>query len=86
MAHSTLQLKFQLEKFKSSLRDFAKANKKQIKKDPNFRKQFRHLCTMVGIDPLYCKISVFDHPWLRMSYHFLPVFLGGGCCTSFYIE
>lgn len=50
------QLKEQLETFRETLREFASKNKKQIKMNPDFRRQFSYLCSLVGIDPLFCKL------------------------------
>ena len=42
----------QLTMFKSSLEDFAKKYKKDIKKDPKFRREFQVMCSKIGVDPL----------------------------------
>eukprot|EP00947_MAST-08B_sp_MAST-8B-sp1_P006072 g6072.t1 len=42
----------QLTMFKSSLEEFAKKYKNDIKKDPKFRQQFQVMCSKIGVDPL----------------------------------
>ena len=49
------QMKEQLEKFHSNLEDFAKKHKKDINRNPEFRKHFQDMCTKIGVDPLACK-------------------------------
>ena len=42
----------QLTTFKSSLEDFARKYKKDIQKDPKFRREFQVMCSKIGVDPL----------------------------------
>ncbi|XP_018331286.1 vacuolar-sorting protein SNF8 [Agrilus planipennis] len=42
----------QLEVFKVNLEDFAAKHKSEIKKNPEFRKQFQEMCASIGVDPL----------------------------------
>jgi ESCRT-II complex subunit VPS22 len=42
----------QLSVFKAQLEAFAMKHKKQINKDPAFRRQFQTMCTKIGVDPL----------------------------------
>jgi ESCRT-II complex subunit VPS22 len=51
-----MQLKQQLELFKSFLQEFAVKYKKDIRKDPEFRMQFQRMCNQIGVDPLACKL------------------------------
>jgi len=46
------QMKDQLVKFKTHLEEFAKKYKKEINKNPEFRKYFADMCTKIGVDPL----------------------------------
>eukprot|EP00388_Colpodella_angusta_P001318 GDKJ01004242.1.p1 GENE.GDKJ01004242.1~~GDKJ01004242.1.p1 ORF type:complete len:247 (+),score=54.97 GDKJ01004242.1:9-749(+) len=46
------ELKPILEKFKNSLIDFALKHKTKINEDPDFRKKFFDMCSIVGVDPL----------------------------------
>ena len=45
-------IEHQLTAFKTSLEDFARKYKKDINKDPVFRRQFQTMCSTVGVDPL----------------------------------
>lgn len=42
----------QMEKFREHLEDFAAKHKNEIKKNPQFRKQFQEMCASIGVDPL----------------------------------
>lgn len=42
----------QVEKFREHLEDFAAKHKNEIKKNPQFRKQFQEMCASIGVDPL----------------------------------
>lgn len=42
----------QMEKFRENLEDFAAKHKNEIKKNPQFRKQFQEMCASIGVDPL----------------------------------
>ena len=42
----------QMELFKASLEDFAKKHSHEIKKNPQFRRQFQIMCSKIGVDPL----------------------------------
>ncbi|KAJ3044485.1 ESCRT-II subunit protein snf8 [Rhizophlyctis rosea] len=46
------QLKSQLELFRTNLEDFARKYRKDIKRDPEFRKHFQRMCSNIGVDPL----------------------------------
>jgi len=46
------QMKEQMELFHANLEDFAKKYKKDINKNPEFRKHFQDMCTKIGVDPL----------------------------------
>lgn len=46
--HMTLQM----EKFREKLEEFAGKHKTEIKKNPEFRKQFQEMCASIGVDPL----------------------------------
>jgi ESCRT-II complex subunit VPS22 len=41
-----------LDKFRSSLSEFAQKHKNRINSDPEFRLQFHSMCVSVGVDPL----------------------------------
>lgn len=49
------QMKDQMEKFHTNLEEFAKKYKKDINRNPEFRKHFQDMCTKIGVDPLACK-------------------------------
>lgn len=42
----------QMEKFREHLENFAAKHKNEIKKNPQFRKQFQEMCASIGVDPL----------------------------------
>uniref|UniRef100_A0A0P4W6I7 Vacuolar-sorting protein SNF8 n=1 Tax=Scylla olivacea TaxID=85551 RepID=A0A0P4W6I7_SCYOL len=46
------QMTLQMEKFREHLEDFAAKHKNEIKKNPQFRKQFQEMCASIGVDPL----------------------------------
>lgn len=50
--HSFEQMTTQLENFRTNLEKFASKHKNEIKKDPNFRRQFQEMCASIGVDPL----------------------------------
>lgn len=50
-----------METFKNHLEDFTAKHKDDIKKNPEFRAQFQEMCASVGVDPLACKLVVFQH-------------------------
>lgn len=47
-----LQMTLQMEKFRENLEEFAAKHKNEIKKNPQFRKQFQEMCASIGVDPL----------------------------------
>ncbi|CAG9762965.1 unnamed protein product [Ceutorhynchus assimilis] len=46
------QMSKQLEFFKTNLEEFASKHKNEIKKNPEFRRQFQEMCASIGVDPL----------------------------------
>ena len=54
----------QITVFKENLEEFAKKYKKEINKNPEFRKYFQDMCTKIGVDPLACTF-----PSLTFSYN-----------------
>ncbi|CAH1114182.1 unnamed protein product [Psylliodes chrysocephalus] len=46
------QMSKQMEVFKTNLEDFATKHKNEIRKNPEFRKQFQEMCSSIGVDPL----------------------------------
>nr|CAG4641878.1 EOG090X09XM [Eurycercus lamellatus] len=42
----------QMENFRTNLEKFASKHRNEIKKDPNFRRQFQEMCASIGVDPL----------------------------------
>eukprot|EP00727_Mastigamoeba_balamuthi_P004958 m51a1_g14460 putative vacuolar-sorting protein snf8 (247) ;mRNA; r:657678-659031 len=46
------RMREQLERFRASLEDFARAHRKDVARDPQFRQRFNEMCTRVGVDPL----------------------------------
>ena len=46
------QMTLQMENFRTNLENFASKHRNEIKKDPNFRKQFQEMCSSIGVDPL----------------------------------
>nr|XP_002125395.1 vacuolar-sorting protein SNF8 [Ciona intestinalis] len=46
------QLSGQLETFHSHLEKFAANHKQEIRKNPQFRRQFQQMCATIGVDPL----------------------------------
>ena len=49
------QLSKQLDSFRGNLEDFATKHRNEIKKNPEFRRQFQEMCATIGVDPLACK-------------------------------
>jgi ESCRT-II complex subunit VPS22 len=45
----------QMEDFQKKLQEFASKHKDQIKKDPEFRREFNAMCLSLGVDPLQSK-------------------------------
>lgn len=54
----------QMEKFREHLEDFAAKHKNEIKKNPQFRKQFQEMCASIGVDPLASGKGEFMHQML----------------------
>lgn len=46
------QLAKNMEVFKEKLEEFAMNHKQDIKKNPQFRRQFQEMCAAIGVDPL----------------------------------
>ncbi|XP_066150240.1 vacuolar-sorting protein SNF8 [Euwallacea fornicatus] len=46
------QMSKQLDFFKTNLEEFASKHKNEIKKNPEFRRQFQEMCASIGVDPL----------------------------------
>merc|ERR1719206_141704 len=42
----------QMDKFRDNLEQFAVSHKKDIQKDPEFRRHFQEMCASIGVDPL----------------------------------
>lgn len=51
-AEQLTQMTKQMEVFRMKLQEFATKYKKDIRKNPEFRKQFQDMCSSVGVDPL----------------------------------
>lgn len=56
------KLSQQFESFRDRLQDFAIKHKKDIKKNPNFRRAFQKMCANIGVDPLYSSTNF----WTKM--------------------
>jgi EAP30/Vps36 family len=48
------QMKEQVQVFQDNLEEFARKHKRDINKNPEFRKHFHEMCTSIGVDPLQC--------------------------------
>jgi ESCRT-II complex subunit VPS22 len=48
------QMEEQMELFKRNLEQFAQKYKREINKNPEFRKHFNEMCAKIGVDPLVC--------------------------------
>ncbi|XP_050841874.1 vacuolar-sorting protein SNF8 isoform X8 [Serinus canaria] len=46
------QMSKQLETFRTHLQAFASKHKQEIRRSPEFRLQFQHMCAAIGVDPL----------------------------------
>lgn len=46
------QMASQMEVLRTNLEEFAKKHKNEIKKNPQFRRQFQEMCASIGVDPL----------------------------------
>lgn len=75
-------MKSQLQVFQTNLEAFAKKYKKEINKNPEFRKHFADMCTKIGVDPLACTPLFFAHH-LSANKGFWSEMLGVG---DFYYE
>ena len=79
--------KTQMEQFRSNLEEFAYKYKKQIRKDPDFRRQFNELCMKIGVDPLACMyyqcmcmyVNIGSKQRLLVGFGFGRVLLQLGC-------
>ncbi|NXO46464.1 SNF8 protein, partial [Locustella ochotensis] len=49
------QMSQQLGTFRTHLQAFASKHKHEIRKSPEFRLQFQHMCAAIGVDPLACE-------------------------------
>ncbi|KAI2803775.1 hypothetical protein RDWZM_001881 [Blomia tropicalis] len=56
------KLSQQMEVFREKLQEFAIKHKKDIRKDPNFRRAFQTMCANVGVDPLHSSSNF----WTKM--------------------
>lgn len=56
------KLSQQMEVFRGRLQEFAVKHKKDIRKDPNFRRAFQSMCANVGVDPLSSSTNI----WTKM--------------------
>ncbi len=65
-------MKDQLKIFQTNLEDFAKKYKKDINKNPEFRKYFQDMCTKIGVDPLACKYNL---RWEKKQNIYMPILL-----------
>lgn len=46
------QMVKQMEALKENLEEFASKHRSEIKKNPQFRRQFQEMCAAIGVDPL----------------------------------
>ena len=46
------QMTKQMEIFRENLESFSMTYKNEIKKNPQFRRQFQEMCSAIGVDPL----------------------------------
>lgn len=46
------EMSSQMEVFRKNLEEFASKHKEEIRKNPQFRKQFQEMCSSIGVDPL----------------------------------
>nr|CAG4641044.1 EOG090X09XM [Eulimnadia texana] len=46
------QMSEQMQTFKTKLEEFAAKHRNEIRKDPQFRRQFQEMCSSIGVDPL----------------------------------
>lgn len=56
------KLSEQMEVFREKLQEFAIKHKKDIRKDPEFRRAFQMMCANVGVDPLHSSTNF----WTKM--------------------
>ncbi|UXI21193.1 putative oxidoreductase [Sarcoptes scabiei] len=56
------KLSQQFEVFRDKLQNFAIDHKKDIKKNPEFRRAFQKMCANIGVDPLYSSTNF----WTKM--------------------
>lgn len=55
----------QLMIFRDKLGEFAAKYKNEIKKDPQFRRQFQEMCASIGVDPLACTNILSEYNEIR---------------------
>ena len=47
-----------VDAFKKYLEEFARKYKKEINRNPDFRKDFHRMCVDIGVDPLACTAAL----------------------------
>lgn len=73
----------QMEKFRENLEDFAAKHKNEIKKNPQFRKQFQEMCASIGVDPLASGKGEYK-PYLNLRLRrMIQMFMDIACCVGF---
>ncbi|MPC34166.1 Vacuolar-sorting protein SNF8 [Portunus trituberculatus] len=75
------QMTLQMEKFREHLEDFAAKHKNEIKKNPQFRKQFQEMCASIGVDPLASGKDETSRP-LTYASDEIGMFNGRGTATG----
>lgn len=78
------QLTKQLAVFQTNLEEFAGKHKTEIKRNPEFRKQFQEMCASIGVDPLASSKGFWSILGIGDFYHELSVQIVEVCLATNY--
>jgi ESCRT-II complex subunit VPS22 len=78
------QMTKQLAVFQTNLEEFAAKHKNEIKRNPEFRKQFQEMCASIGVDPLASSKGFWSILGIGDFYHELSVQIVEVCLATNY--
>ncbi|XKL63263.1 hypothetical protein PGB90_005627 [Kerria lacca] len=78
------QMSQQVEIFRRNLEEFALKHKTEIKKNPQFRRQFQEMCASIGVDPLASGKGFWSVLGIGDFYHELTVQIVEVCLATNY--
>ena len=76
------QMTKQLAVFQTNLEEFAAKHKNEIKRNPEFRKQFQEMCASIGVDPLASSKGFWSILGIGDFYHELSVQIVEVCLAT----